>query len=54
MARITTYMLEYYAYQVIQLKFLLAPKFEIREVHFLLCFKNLGMLQDPPYSSDNF
>jgi hypothetical protein len=48
MAKTTTYMHEYYAYQVIQLKFLLAPKFEIREIHFLLCFKIWDVTNLPP------
>jgi hypothetical protein len=39
MAKITSYILEYYAYQVVPLKFLLASKFEISEIPFLICFK---------------
>jgi hypothetical protein len=45
MAKITTYMQDQYAHQVMQLKFLFAPNFGIREFAFLLCFKFLGMLQ---------
>jgi hypothetical protein len=47
MAKISSYMLEYYAYQVIQIKFLLAPKFEISESYFLLCCKIWDVTRAP-------